>query len=63
MAIVLLFLGLINLLFILGIMVMSTLAGMFGYSCEFLDELEGWMCMVGLLFFPILMLAGIKKAW
>ena len=38
-------------------------AGMFGLSCEILSDLDGIVCLLGVLFFPVLMILGIGKAF
>lgn len=46
-----------------GFSFMCIFAGLFGFSLEMLSELEGWTCILGILFFPILMIAGIGVAY
>lgn len=42
---------------------MCIFAGLFGFSFEILSELQGCTCLLGVLFFPVLMIAGIGVAF
>lgn len=48
-----------DLLVIIGMFVISILAGMFGFSFELLSEAEGAWCCLGVLFFPVTMIIGV----
>lgn len=42
---------------------MCIFAGLFGFSFEMLSELEGCTCLLGVIFFPVLMILGIGMAF
>ncbi len=48
---------------IVGVMLVCIIAGIFGFSFEVLSNLEGPLCVLGVLFFPIVMMIGIVVAF
>lgn len=52
-----------DLFFYLCMSFMSLFAGMCGFSFEILSDQEGVMCILGALFFPVLMVMGIGRAF
>jgi hypothetical protein len=52
-----------DLLVILGMLFVTILTGMFGFSCEVLSNLDGICCVLGVIFFPVCMLMGIGMAF
>ena len=48
---------------IAGMTLVCIVAGLFGFSFEILSELEGIECILGVIFFPFLMIAGIGYAF
>jgi hypothetical protein len=52
-----------DLFVIVGLVIVSILAGLFGFSFELLSELEGFLCVLGVIFFPITMVVGVGVAF
>jgi hypothetical protein len=52
-----------DLLVIVGMTLVCIVAGLFGFSFELLSDLDGWACVLGVIFFPFLMIAGIAYAF
>jgi hypothetical protein len=52
-----------DLLVMTGVSLMCIFAGLFGFSFEMLSELEGYTCLLGVIFFPVLMILGIGVAF
>lgn len=50
-------------LVIVGMAIVCIIAGLFGFSFELISELEGGACVLGIIFFPIVMLIGIGVAF
>ena len=48
---------------ILGMFIVTLFAGMCGYSCEVLSDLEDCMCCLAVLCFPVTMIVGIGRAF
>ena len=48
---------------IAGMTLVCIVAGLFGFSFEILSELEGIECILGVIFFPFLMIAGTGYAF
>ena len=48
---------------VIGVTLVSILAGMFGFSFELLSDMEGWLCLLAVLFFPITMIVGVGLAF
>ena len=48
---------------IAGMTLVCIVAGLFGFSFEILSELEGIACILGVIFFPFLMIVGIGYAF
>jgi hypothetical protein len=52
-----------DLLVIIGMTIVCIFAGMFGFSFELLSDLEGATCVLGVIFFPVVMIIGIGYAF
>lgn len=50
-------------LIIMAMIVTAVFAGMFAFSCEILEELEGFVYLLAIIFFPVTMIFGIVKAF
>ena len=48
---------------ILCMLFLTLFAGMFPFACEILGECEGLGAIIGILFFPVLMIMGIGRAF
>jgi len=43
--------------------IVSIISGLFGFSFEIITELEGVLCILAILLFPITMIVGVGKAF
>lgn len=51
-------------LVLIGLSLACIFAGMFGYSCEIVGDLDGGgLCVLAVLFFPVTMIIGIGVAF
>ena len=51
-------------LWVILIMLIATIfSGLFVFSCEVLGDCEGIFCLLGILFFPVLMIMGVGRAF
>lgn len=48
---------------ILCMLFVTLLAGMFGFSFEIISDLEGPLCLLAVLFFPVTMILGVGRAF
>jgi len=48
---------------IIGISIAWIISGLFGFSFDIIAELEGGICFLAIVFFPLTMLAGVGKAF
>ena len=52
-----------DLLVMVGVTLVCIFAGLFGFSFEVLSNLDGFLCVLGLLFFPVVMIFGVGVAF
>ena len=52
-----------DLMVMLSLFFVSLLAGMFGFSCQTVCDLEGVLCILGVIFFPVFIIVGIGMAF
>lgn len=52
-----------DLLVFVGMFMVTIFAGLFGFSFEILSELECPMLLLGIVFFPVVMIIGVGRAF